>query len=159
MLGSAFNPAHHYDRNPAGLQGPRGCDPLAWAPRQRLARSMPDWYPPRMSQYNPAAGVITQIAKLNEHRALLTITVEITTSAPGVGQVLLSPIRDRLNPPRMWVKQVSSRPVGISTTLTNDDHFQFTYVRDGATTTWEWFALFLGQGSATINVLEAEYYG
>src|SRR5271168_403090 len=76
MIGSSVRNRFVSESNAAGTSGPRGCDPLAWSPRQRIARSQPDWKAPKTSQFQITAAP-QKIVSYNVHRGLLTLELKV----------------------------------------------------------------------------------
>src|SRR5271163_3724326 len=91
MIGSSVRNRFVSETNAAGTSGPRGCDPLAWSPRQRIARSQPDWKAPKTSQFQITAAP-QKIVSYNVHRGLLTFELKVPFgSGPmGFAQICMS---------------------------------------------------------------------
>jgi hypothetical protein len=160
MIGSAFNPAYRYERTAGGESGPRGCDPLAWSPRARIARAQPDWYAPRSAPFTLSATPV-KVALLNVNRGVISFAARITQPVQNAGGVILS-ISERESAagrfticlPAVYLAAGSPAPVVFHVCK------QFSYQCDGALVNSEWWGrTFDAPSAATLTVTEWDYYG
>jgi hypothetical protein len=151
MLGSALP---FYEPNMAGLQGPRGCEPLLFSPRARIARSMPDWYAPRSKQFN---GLQTpqQVTQLNVNRGLLIFELKAIPGSQqaGYAQLCISQADAKQSVPIGWFGLIW--PNGGGTVMTQ----VLSYQQHSALTTLAWWMVSSVNGGCVCNVFEQEYYG
>jgi hypothetical protein len=160
MIGNKYNPAYAYERNAGGESGPRGCDPLAWSPRSRIARAQPDWFSPVVAQFT-LSGTPLKVASLDSSRAVISFAGRITQVVQQGGGIILSPSeRDCANNrfticlPAVYLAAGSPQPVVFHACK------QYSYERDGALVNAEWWAKLLdAPASGALTVTTWTYYG
>lgn len=151
MLGSALQ----FERTAAGTSGPRGCEPLAWSPPSRIARSAGHWYAPRTAQFLLTT-TPQRVVKANVNRAILAIMFDTPPGSGPLGEaVLCATQKDALLTPALGpFGSVWPNGGGVKTSHV------ISYTQWGALATNEWWAVVsVSTTGCVLNVLEQEYYG
>jgi len=158
MIGSAGG----YERNYAGLLGPRDCQPLVWSPRDRMGRSADHWWVPKGTTYSVGTTPVL-VAKRDINRALLAFWAAFGIAPPGAAAVILALSRgDAASSVGVIAldRIVSATPGGSPPPITVYASYELSYFNEGAKTQEEWWAVTVGATApATVRVTEWRYFG
>lgn len=156
MIGSAFNPAHRFERSAAGQMGPRGCEPLQFDRPFRIAKSQPDWDAPVVTQV--VIGLTpTRLCSADPNRGNLNLAGHYTSGPMGTALLLygVDPEALALPDPGYYFGEI----VGPNTEALVE--LSINYSQAGGLVNCAWWAIIMGVAAAdpVVTVTEMRYYG
>jgi hypothetical protein len=151
---SLLDLAMRLERDPSGRMGPKGCDPLAWSPPQRIPRSLPLWRAPQITGITLTA-TPQLIVQPDPLRALLIFELNEPPGSAGAGYAQICPTQHDAQqvPPNGFFG--ISWPQGTGMKLTT----MLSYEQQGAITTDGWWGVCSAGQTCHCSVYARQYYG